>query len=154
MEILILISPQYFFQILSAGGCFQGEMFVLKNILCLILHLLYFIWFSGGIFFSCYLAALRPTSGHCRGASLANPILITLFFCSWFHPKVTGSLGTGIGILGLVSSGVSLTSWGEGASLALVGHPTSDGVTIKIPYRVDVLLHRPAWHQNCSYWVG
>ena len=41
----------------------------------------------------------------------------------------------------LVSSGVSLTSWGEGASLALVGHPSSDGITIKIPYVVDVLLH-------------
>ena len=25
----------------------------------------------------------------------------------------------------LVSSGVSLTSWGEGASLALIGHPSS-----------------------------
>ena len=25
----------------------------------------------------------------------------------------------------LVSSGVSLTSWGEGTSLALVGHPSS-----------------------------
>ena len=35
--------------------------------------------------------------------------------------------------------GVSLTSWGEGASLALVGHPSSDGVTIKMPYGVDVL---------------
>ena len=43
--------------------------------------------------------------------------------------------------IGLVSSGVSLTSWGEGASLALVGHPSSDGITIKIPYGVDVLLH-------------
>ena len=32
----------------------------------------------------------------------------------------------------LVSSGTSLTSWGEGASLALVGHPSSDDVTIKI----------------------
>ena len=42
---------------------------------------------------------------------------------------------------GLVSSGVSLTLWGEGASLALVGHPSSDGITIKIPYEVDVLLH-------------
>ena len=42
---------------------------------------------------------------------------------------------------GLVSSGVSLTSWGEGASLALVGQPSSDGITIKIPYGVDVLLH-------------
>ena len=26
-----------------------------------------------------------------------------------------------------MSSGVSLTSWGEGASLALVGHASSDG---------------------------
>ena len=33
----------------------------------------------------------------------------------------------------------SLTSWGEGASLALVGHPSSDGVTIKMPYGVDAL---------------
>ena len=37
-----------------------------------------------------------------------------------------------------MSSGVSLTSWGESASLALVGHPPSDGVTIKMPYGVDV----------------
>ena len=35
---------------------------------------------------------------------------------------------------GLVSSGVSLTSWGEGAYLALVSHSSSDGITIKIPY--------------------
>ena len=35
---------------------------------------------------------------------------------------------------GLVSSGVSLTSWGESASLALVGNSSSDGITIKIPY--------------------
>ena len=54
---------------------------------------------------------------------------------------------------GLVSSGASLTSWGEGASLALVGHPSSDGATIKMPYRVDV-LHRPASHPIFSYWVG
>ena len=40
---------------------------------------------------------------------------------------------------GLVSSVASLTSWGEGASLALVGDPSSDGVTIKMPYGVDVL---------------
>ena len=39
---------------------------------------------------------------------------------------------------GLVSSGVSLILWGEGASLALVGCPSSDGDTIKIPYGVDV----------------
>ena len=29
-------------------------------------------------------------------------------------------------------------SWGEGASLALVYHPSSDGVIIKIPYSLDV----------------
>ena len=39
-----------------------------------------------------------------------------------------------------MSNGASLTSWGEGASLALVGHPSSDGITLKIPYGVDVLL--------------
>ena len=51
-------------------------------------------------------------------------------------------------------SGVSLTSWGEGASLALVGNPSSDGITIKIPYGVDVLLHPPASHPIFSYWDG
>ena len=35
-----------------------------------------------------------------------------------------------------MSSGASLTSCGEGASLALVDHPSSDGV--KMPYEVDV----------------
>ena len=54
---------------------------------------------------------------------------------------------------GLVSSRGSLTSWGEGASLALVGHPSSDGVTIKMPYGVDV-LHRSVSHSIFSYWVG
>ena len=39
---------------------------------------------------------------------------------------------------------VSLTSGGECASVALVGHPSSDGVTIKMPYGVDLLLHQPA----------
>ena len=43
-----------------------------------------------------------------------------------------------------------LTSWGEGASSALVGHPSSDGVTIKMPYGVDV-LHRPASNPIFSY---
>ena len=42
-------------------------------------------------------------------------------------------------MLGWCPAGASLTSWGEGASLALVGHPSSDGVTIKMPYGVDVL---------------
>ena len=36
---------------------------------------------------------------------------------------------------GLVPSRASLTSWGEGASLALFGH-TSSGVTIKMPHGV------------------
>ena len=48
---------------------------------------------------------------------------------------------------------VILTSWGEGVSLALVGHPSSDGIMIKMPYGVDV-LHRPALHPIFSYWVG
>ena len=55
---------------------------------------------------------------------------------------------------GLVSSGVNLISWGEVASLALVNHFSSDGVTIKIPYGVYVLLHWPASHPVFSYWVG
>ena len=55
---------------------------------------------------------------------------------------------------GLVPSGVSLSSWGEGASLGLAGHPSSDGTMIKIPYGVDVLLRRPALHPIFSYWVG
>ena len=54
----------------------------------------------------------------------------------------------------LVSSGASLTSWGEGASLALVGHPSGDGITIKIPYAVDVLLPQPAPQPIFFHWVG
>ena len=49
---------------------------------------------------------------------------------------------------GLVSREASITSWREG------DHPSSDGVTIKIPYGVDVLLHRPALHPIYSCWVG
>ena len=55
---------------------------------------------------------------------------------------------------GLVYSGVSLNSWREGASLALVGHTSSDGITIKMPYEVDVLLYQPALHPIFSYQVG
>ena len=47
----------------------------------------------------------------------------------------------GVFVVGFVSSWVSLISWGEGASLALVDHPSSDGVTIKVHYGVDFLLH-------------
>ena len=42
-----------------------------------------------------------------------------------------------------MSSEASLTSGGEGASLALAGHPSNDGVTIRMTYGVDV-LHQPA----------
>ena len=49
-----------------------------------------------------------------------------------------------------MSSGASLTSWGEDASLALAGHPSSDGVTIKMPYEVDI-LHRRASHPIFFY---
>ena len=52
----------------------------------------------------------------------------------------------------MVSNRAILTSWGEGASLALVGHPSSDGVSKKMPYGVDVFID-----QLCtpsSYWVG
>ena len=44
-----------------------------------------------------------------------------------------------------MSSEASLTSWGEGASLALIGDPFSDDVTIKMPYGVDD-LHQPGSH--------
>ena len=36
-----------------------------------------------------------------------------------------------------MASRVSVTSRGGGVSLALIGRPSSDGVTIKIPYGVD-----------------
>ena len=49
-------------------------------------------------------------------------------------------------------SETSLTSWGEGASLALVGNPSSDHVTIKMPYGVDI-LHQPVC-TSFPYWVG
>ena len=44
-----------------------------------------------------------------------------------------------------MSSRASHTSWGEGVSLALVGNPPSDCVTIKMPYEVNI-LHQPALH--------
>ena len=54
---------------------------------------------------------------------------------------------------GLVSSRGSLTSWGKGASLALVGDPFSDSATMRMLYQVDV-LHQPASHPIFSCWVG
>ena len=50
--------------------------------------------------------------------------------------------------------GPVLPHGGEGASLALVGHSSSDDVTIKLPYRIDVLLHQPDLHPIFSYLVG
>ena len=47
-----------------------------------------------------------------------------------------------------------LTSLREGAFLALVDIASSDGVTIKIPYGIDALLHRPVLHLIFFYWVG
>ena len=44
-------------------------------------------------------------------------------------------------------------AWEEGASLVLVVDPSSDGVTIKMPYGLDV-LHRTASHPIFSYGVG
>ena len=40
-----------------------------------------------------------------------------------------------------MTSRISLNWWGEGASLAPVGLPSSDGVTMEILYGVDVLLN-------------
>ena len=51
---------------------------------------------------------------------------------------------------GLLSSRVNLASRREDASLALVRYPSSDGVTMKIPYELDVLLHRPTFHRILS----
>ena len=53
---------------------------------------------------------------------------------------------------GLASGGVSLTSGGKGVSLTLVGQPFSNGVTIIIPYGVDVLLYQPALHPINFAW--
>ena len=48
-----------------------------------------------------------------------------------------------------MSSSDSLTSWEEGACLSLVGYLSSDGVKIKMPYGVDVLINQlrtPPFH--------
>ena len=54
-----------------------------------------------------------------------------------FEPRTPG-FGIQCSNTGLVSSRVSLTSWGAGASSALAGQTSSDGVKIKMPYGVDV----------------
>ena len=48
-----------------------------------------------------------------------------------------------LSLLIIPESRVTLTSWGEGVSLAWVGQPFGDGITIIITYGVDVLLHQP-----------
>ena len=70
---------------------------------------------------------------------------------SW--PEKNTGLMSSRGQSYLCPAGVGLTSWGEGASLALVGDPSSDVVTIKMFYGVDV-LHQPSSHPIFSYWVG
>lgn len=52
-----------------------------------------------------------------------------------------------------MSSGVSLAAWGESGSLSLASHPCSDGVIIKMPYRVDFLIHQPALYPIFSVWL-
>ena len=50
---------------------------------------------------------------------------------------------------------VSILPQGEKVPLFSLGwHPSSDGITIKIPYGEDVLLHRPASHPIFPLWVG
>ena len=54
----------------------------------------------------------------------------------------------------VTATGVTSPSHGEKVPLALVDNPSSDGITIKICYGVDVLLHQPALHPIFSYCVG
>ena len=89
-----------------------------------------------------------------RGCKTTGPSLPPSLEPLAHHQNVAGlSLFYRYWNAGLVSSGASLTSWGEVDSLALVGHPSSDGVTIRVHYGVDVLLHRPALDPIFSYWV-
>ena len=71
--------------------------------------------------------------------------LIFEYFVKVFFPR-------GIEILGWCPAG-SVLPHGEKVPLALVGYPCSDGVAIKIPSGVDVLLFRPPSHPIFSYWV-
>ena len=61
------------------------------------------------------------------------------------------------GLVGKILGCCAAWPGGEGASLALVGHPSSDGAIIKMPWRVDVLhwpAHWPALHPIVSYSAG
>ena len=85
----------------------------------------------------------------CFVTSQTSPLLISAFLClvlfshlsykiehATRHLRFMNALWkitfTRPSNIGLVFSGVSLTSWGS-SSLALVGHPSSDGATIKLP---------------------
>ena len=84
--------------------------------------------------------------------SLSERYTVKVFkkISNWYNKNVPRD----IEILGwFVSSGASLTSWGEHGSLALIGNPSSGGATIKMPYGIDV-LHRPASPRIFSNWVG
>ena len=50
-------------------------------------------------------------------------------------------------------SGASLSSWREGASLALVGHTSSDGLTVKMPYGVDFFIDQLRTHPFLLGWL-
>ena len=71
-----------------------------------------------------------------------TPFLLQMFFSA----RIVVNWNTG-----LVSSRVSLSSWGKGASLALASYASCNGVTVKVPYGVDVLLHWPVSQPIFSY---
>ena len=108
-----------------------------------------------------FIKSLSTYTVCCSSVFICEMVMVSKFynFCLWqtflgiFFQKCNMPLHAGVilALIGLVSIGVSLTSWGECASLALVGHPSSDGITIKITYGVDVLLYRPALHPIFSY---
>ena len=80
----------------------------------------------------------------------AYNIVKKIFVKRWFAGLPVSLLNYGL-ISNLLK--ISLTSWGEGAPLSLVGNPSSDGVMIKISNGVDI-LHRPTSYPIFSYWVG
>ena len=99
---------------------------------------IFFASFNHVPFYASFLPLLRFVSGLFSSIMLFiyQPVRTVLFCytpvcCRFFFSCFLNSLLRHWNT-GLVSSRVSLTSWGEGASLALVGHPSSDGITITI----------------------
>ena len=79
----------------------------------------HFVWYTIHLHIVCWLDIV---------ILILSILIVLVWYPSWycllaFTPRH--------GNTGLVSSRASLTSWGEGASLALVGDPSSDGVKIK-----------------------